>query len=66
MPFDEYCGIFENSCPLALISYGDILETDFYADRTNMRTVEENYNDFVKTMDSLDPELYVTLVDFDC
>ena len=19
MPFDEYCGIFENSCPLALI-----------------------------------------------
>lgn len=58
--------IYENSCPLALISYGDILETDFYADRTNARTVEENYNDFVKTMDSLDPELYVTLVDFDC
>lgn len=66
IPFDEYCGIFENSCPLALISYDDILETDFYADRTNTRTVEENYNDFVKTMDSLDPELYVTLVDFDC
>ncbi len=64
--FDEYCGIFENYYPLALISSGDILETDFYADKANKRTAEENYNDFVKTMDSLDPELYVTLVDFDC
>lgn len=66
MTFDEYCSIFENYYPLALISSSDILETDFYADEANKRTAEENYNDFVKTMDSLDPELYVTLVDFDC
>lgn len=64
--FDEYCGIFENYYPLALISSADILETDFYADEANIRTMEENCNDFVKTMDSLEPELYVTLVDFDC
>ena len=64
--FDEYCSLFEDYRPSALISSGDILETDFYADEANKRTNEENYNDFVKTMDSLDPELCVTLVDFDC
>ena len=62
IPFEEYCGMYENNYPIAVIGDKSILESDYYLDEANKRTQEENYNDFIKLMDSLDPELYVTVV----
>ena len=62
IPFEEYCGMYENNYPIAVLGDKSILESDYYLDEANKITQEENYNDFIKLMDSLDQELYVTVI----
>jgi hypothetical protein len=64
--FEQYLENFKNNNPGVLINGLDWKKTDVYADYTNNRTDEENYNDFIKAIKELDPELYVTVIDFHC
>ena len=64
--FDEFIKLYEYNCPSILINGLDSSKTDYYNDYPDKRTKEQKYNDFIKAIKELDPELYVTIVDFHC
>lgn len=64
--FDEFVKLYEHNCPSILINGLDSSKTDYYDDYPDKRTGEQKYNDFIKAIKELDPELYVTIVNFHC
>ena len=64
--FDEFIKLYEYNCPSILINGLDSSKTDYYNDYADKRTKEQKYNDFIKAIKELDPELYVTVVNFHC
>jgi len=64
--FDEFVKLYEHNCPSILINGLNSSKTDYYDDYPDKRTKEQKYNDFIKAIKELNPEFYVTIVDFHC
>lgn len=66
LSFDEFIERYKLNYPSILINGLDSSKTDYYDDYPDKRTEEQKYNDFIKAIKELDPELYVIIVDFHC
>lgn len=66
MTFDEFTEIYKENKPAILINGIDWTKSDYYDDFSDNRTEKQKYDDFIKAIKELNPELYITIIDFHC
>ena len=66
MTFDEFTEIYKENKPAILINGIDWTKSDYYDDFSDSRTEKQKYDDFIKAIKELNPELYITIIDFHC